>query len=118
MGDVGEVVAALEYDLTLDDVSRPDHDATTRDGRHVQIKATFQNSLTFKTTPNYYFGFKLYPDGRYEEVFNGPGRVIYDRYAARKRIGAALLSFPIAELRRLSERVPESERIPKRIITT
>src|SRR5687768_5878313 len=72
VGDVGEVIAALEYDLTLDMVSQPDHDACCADGRRVQIKATFKDSLTFKTCPDYYLGFKLYPDGRYEEVFNGP----------------------------------------------
>jgi hypothetical protein len=41
VGDVGEVIAALEYDVVLHDVSRPNHDATTSDGRNVQIKATF-----------------------------------------------------------------------------
>lgn len=29
------------------------------DGRHVQIKATFKNSLTFRRVPDYYLGFKL-----------------------------------------------------------
>lgn len=68
VGDIGEVLAALEYDVELHDVSRPNHDATTSDGRNVQIKATFKNSLTFKTVPDYYLGFKLYPDGHHEEV--------------------------------------------------
>lgn len=115
VGDVGEVIAALEYDIVLHDVSQPNHDATTSDGRNVQIKATFKESLTFKTVPDYYLGFKLYPDGRHEEVFNGPGKPIYDRYAGRKGIGAALLSFPISELRRLSLQVDERDRIKKRI---
>ena len=39
VGDVGEVLAELEYDLTLDEVSAPDHDARMRDGRRVQIRA-------------------------------------------------------------------------------
>ena len=68
VGDIGEVIAELEYDLTLDKVSVPDHDAQMRDGRRVQIKATFKDSLTFKTCPDYYLGFKLYPDGEFEEV--------------------------------------------------
>jgi hypothetical protein len=87
VGDVGEVIAELEYDVALHDVSQPNHDATTSDGRNVQIKATFKDSLTFKTVPDYYLGFKLYPDGRHEEVFNGPGKVIYHRYVARKGVG-------------------------------
>lgn len=116
VGDIGEVIASLEYDLRLDDGCFPDHDATTSDGRRVQIKATFKNQLTFRSTPDYYLGFKLYPDGNYEEIFNGPGHVIFQQYAARKNIGVQLLSFPISKLRELSETVQESQRIPKRPI--
>ena len=36
VGDMGEVIAALEYDLILHDVSRPTHDATTLDGRNAR----------------------------------------------------------------------------------
>lgn len=114
VGDVGEVIAALEYDLVLHEISQPTHDATTSDGRNVQIKATFKNSLTFKTVPDYYLGLKLYPDGRHEQVFNGPGRIIYDRYIERKGVGVVLLSIPISELRRLSNDIPANERIPRR----
>jgi len=115
VGDVGEVIAALEYDVVLHDVSQPNHDATTTDGsRHVQIKATFKDSLTFKTVPDFYLGFKLYADGRHEEVFNGPGKIIFERYSGRKGCGVVLLSFPIAELRKLSKQVPDGDRIAKR----
>ncbi len=114
VGDIGEVIAALEYDLTLDTVSQPTHDATCADGRLVQIKATFKDALTFKTCPDYYLGFKLFPDGRYEEVFNGPGLLIQERFSARRGIGQQLLSFPIAQLRNVSAQVTAAERIPKR----
>lgn len=114
VGDVGEVIAALEYDVVLHAVSQPNHDATTSDGRNVQIKATFKDSLTFKTIPECYLGFKLYPDGRHEEIFNGPGHLIYDRYVSRKRVGVGLLSFPITELRKLSAQVAEGDRIQRR----
>src|SRR5579864_8849265 len=69
VGDIGEVIAELEYDLTLDRVSQRDHDATDRAGRRVQIKATFKDSLTFKTCPDFYLGFWLKSDGSFEEVF-------------------------------------------------
>lgn len=114
VGDIGEVIAALEYDVILDSISQPDHDARCRDGRRVQIKATFKDSLTFKTCPDYYLGFKLYADGRHEEVFNGPGRMILDRYHGRKGIGTQLLSFPIGALRSLSAHVDPADRIPRR----
>lgn len=114
VGDIGEVIAGLEYDIELDDISRPDHDARTRDGRRVQIKATFKNSLTFRRCPDLYLGFKLYADGRHEEVYNGPGRLILERYGRRKGIGMELLSFPVRELRSMSTAVAASERVPKR----
>ena len=114
VGDIGEVIAALEYDVVLFEISQPDHDETTSTGRRVQIKATFKDYLTFKTVPDYYLGFKLFPDGRHEEIFNGPGNVIYERYKHRKGIGVQLLSFPLRELKALSRGVLDHERIPRR----
>ena len=114
VGDIGEVIAALEYDIILYAVLVSGHDGETSDGRRVQVKATFKKSLTFRTVPDYYLGFKLFEDGRYEEIFNGPGRVIFDRYNNRKGIGKDLLSFPNEELRQLSLRIPSSEKIGKR----
>jgi hypothetical protein len=117
VGDVGEVIAELKYDLKLDDRSRPVYDAVARGNRQVQIKAGFGNSLTFRQVPDYYLGLKLYRDGGYEEVFNGPGRVIAERYKKRQGIGDVLLSFPIAELQRLSKDVAAADRIPLRTRT-
>lgn len=114
VGDIGEVIAELEYDLRLDETSRAGHDAESCDGRQVQIKATFKDSLTFRTCPDYYLGFKLHADGTYEEVFNGPGQLLLNRFSSRKGIGVQLLSFPISELRRLSAQVDPKERIPRR----
>lgn len=114
VGDIGEVIAELEYDLTLDQVSVRDHDAQMPDGRRVQIKATFKDSLTFTTCPDYYLGFKLYPDGRFDEVFNGPGKLILARFSHRKDIGKKLLSIPITALRAVSDQVDVADRVPRR----
>lgn len=114
VGDIGEVIAALEYDVILNDVSLPGHDAVTSDGRRVQIKATFKDRLTFKTVPDFYLGFRLFRDGRHEEIYNGPGDLIYKRYASRKGVGNILLSFPLSELRRLSATVGSEARIPRK----
>jgi uncharacterized protein DUF6998 len=102
VGDIGEVIAELEYDVTLDEKLRPGRDGVTSDHRNVQIKATFKDSLTFGTCPDYYLGFKLNENGDYEEVFNGPGKIIFECYRGRKDIGVKLLSFPITDLRKLS----------------
>lgn len=91
VGDIGEVIAALEYDVVLDDVQRPRHDAKTSDGRDVQIKATFKRHLTVRAVPDYYLGFQLFPDGEFEEVYNGPGLPIAERFRHRKGFGDSLL---------------------------
>jgi hypothetical protein len=114
VGDIGEVIAALEYGLSLDEVQRPRHDARTPDGRDVQIKATFKQSLTMRSVPDFYLGFRLLPNGEFEEVYNGPGLPIANRYGHRKGFGEALLSFPVSELRKLSASIPEPQRIPRR----
>ena len=114
VGDIGEVIAALEYDMEVHEVSQAKHDGVTPDGRLVQVKATFKDSLTFKTIPELYLGFKLHPNGEFEEIYNGPGQLIYDRYSHRKGIGSSLLSFPLTELRKLSATVPADQRIARR----
>jgi len=114
VGDIGEVIAALEYDLTLYEVLHADHDGETSDGRKVQVKATFKDALTFKTVPDLYLGFKLYENGDHEEVYNGPGKVIFERYRYRKGIGETLLSFPVEDLKKISREISYGERVPKR----
>ena len=114
VGDIGESLAGLDYHVLLDTKSRKLHDGVTPDGRNVQIKATFQDHLTFTKTPELYLGLKLYPDGTYEEIFNGPGQLIYDRYAHRAHIGQKLLRFPIKELKAICQSVPPESRVSRR----
>jgi len=114
VGDIGEIIASLDYEVELFPVQKADHDGITPDDRKVQIKASFKDSLTFKTKPDYYLGLKLYRDGHYEEIYNGPGINIYNRYSHWKGIGEKLLSFPMRELKKLSNKVTANERIPKR----
>ncbi len=116
VGDIGEVLAAVAYDIILDEVSQPKHDGTTSDNRRVQIKATFQDHLTFSSIPDYYLGIAIDKDGRWEEIYNGPGRYIAERYAGRKGIGSNFLRFPNKDLREISTKIPTNERINKRNI--
>ncbi len=115
VGDIGEIIAATEFDVTLDEVGRAEHDGKTRDGRLVQVKATFQNELTFRKTPQLYLGFKLYPDGDHEVIFNGPGHIIFDEYKNRKGIGVNLLRFPNSRLKELSAAISDKDRVPVRL---
>ncbi|MDD5339423.1 MAG: hypothetical protein PHG35_08515 [Dehalococcoidales bacterium] len=114
VGDLGEIIAELNYDVILYPKSKPFYDGESSDGKKIQIKATFQDELTFGKVPEYYLGFKLFRDGRYEEIYNGPGMPIFDRYNHRKNIGVKLLRFPNSELRELASNVPIENRIKKR----
>ncbi|MHB8283641.1 MAG: DUF6998 domain-containing protein [Caulobacteraceae bacterium] len=115
VGDIGELVAAREFDIVLDRCSRPLYDATTREGgRNVQIKATFLDTPGFGKEPELFLGLKLSPDGTHEVVFNGPGKVIGEAFAHRKGIGEKLLSLPVDRLRELGSQVAEEDRIKTR----
>jgi hypothetical protein len=116
VGDIGEVLAELYYDVELYHTIVAYHDGETSDGRKVQVKATFKDSLTYGHIPDFYLGLKIFPDGNFEEVFNGPGYLIQREFQHRKGIGKKLLGFPIKRLKTLSERVTVGDRIPKRVI--
>lgn len=114
VGDIGEVLAAEEYDVTLNRKLRKGYDGKTSDGRFVDVKATFKESLAFRTIPQYCIGFKLYRNGSYEVVFNGPGKLIAHRYRHRDGVGKKQLSFPISELKQLSASVSRNQRVRRR----
>jgi hypothetical protein len=114
VGDIGEVIAELEYNLVIDEKSQPGHDATTPEGRRVQVKATFKNSLTFSSVPDIYLGLRLFEDGSFEEIYNGPGHIIATRYKDRKGLGEKLLSFPITELKKLQAQVAGNDTVKRR----
>ncbi len=114
VGDIGEAIVQRDYDVMLYDTLVEGYDGETSDGRLVQIKATFKNSLTFKTIPDYYIGIKINEDGTYSEIYNGSVEPIRIKYGHRKGFGTKLLSFPNAVLKELSNNVPANQKIPKR----
>jgi hypothetical protein len=114
VGDIGEIIAAREFEITLDQIQRAGHDAKTLAGQDVQIKATFGDSLTFTTEPALYLGLKLFRDGGHEVIFNGPGHYIRSEYAHRKGFGEKQLSFPVFRLNKISNQIPENEKVRRR----
>jgi len=113
VGDIGEVIAEKLFQIKLHAKLVPYYDAVALydPEMNIQIKATFKESLTFNHQPDYYIGIKLYEDGEFKVIYNGPGKYIYEAYKHRKGIGEKLLSFPIKNLQKISSKVDESERI-------
>ena len=114
VGDIGEVLVHRDYAIKLYDKLVGGYDGETSDGRKVQIKATFKNSLTFSKIPDYYLGIKINADGTYIEIYNGPSKNIEKKYRHRKGFGKILLSFPNSVLMELSNNITAKDRIPKR----
>ena len=114
VGDIGEAIVQRDYDVDLYEVLVAGYDGETSDGRLVQIKATFKDSLTFGAIPDYYIGIKIREDGSYTEIYNGPTGPIQKKYGHRKRFGEKLLSFPNTVLSELSKEISNEQRIPKR----
>jgi len=116
VGDIGEVVASLAYKLTLNEGLTKHHDAICDEGRNVQIKTTFGTSLTFPVhhVPDYCVGIRMNRDGRFEEIYNGPGALIQQQLAGRKPTRTGLHGGLMAMLWLINATVAEEDRIPRR----
>lgn len=116
VGDIGEILVEASYDVKLFEDMQPHYDGKTANGHLVQIKATMKNSLGFPVdhVPDYYLGIKVHKDGRFSEVFNGPGAIASEAVKNRKPPKANLHAVGIQALARLSSKVSPKERIPLR----
>ncbi|MGH7147818.1 MAG: DUF6998 domain-containing protein [Nitrospiraceae bacterium] len=119
VGDIGEVLAEEAYDIKLFEDLQRHHDATSTDGQLVQIKATMQKNLTFPVDhiPLYYIGIQIHSDGRFTEVFNGPGALAWEAVKNRKPTKTNLHSVSVSALTKLNAKVAPKDRIPKRALT-
>jgi len=118
VGDIGEVLAEETYQIKLLPGLAKHYDAICTDGtkRKVQIKATMKQSLTFPCNhiPDYYLGIRITSEGKIEEVFNGPGKIIGDKLVHKKWPKTGMYTVAINSLKKLNEQVPTELRIPKR----
>lgn len=110
IGSIGEVIAAEEYDLELFEASHPVHDAKTKDGKQVQIKATQGDKITISECPEYLIVLKIHRDGGFEEVYNGSGDIAWGLVGKRQKTGQCHVS--LAKLRAAMVEIPERDRLP------
>ena len=83
VGSLGECLVADAYDHELMPPSNLGYDATTKDGRRVEIKATQANRVAFRSCPEYCIAIRILPNGTFHEVFNGPGKPIWDCFSGK-----------------------------------
>ena len=109
VGSIGEVLSAHYYNLQLLPPGQETHDAVSRDGRKVQIKATQVKSIGISSEPDYLIVIKILPNGQHEEIYNGPGHLAWSNAGKMQKNGQRPIG--LTKLSKLMEKVPESERI-------
>lgn len=109
VGSLGEVLAANTYGLELLPSSSERHDARAPDGRLVQVKATQTRRVSIYSEPDHLIVLKLYRDGSFEEVYNGPGAAAWQSAGKIQKNGQRPIS--VSRLRKLMNDVAPQERL-------
>jgi len=113
VGDIGEILAEQLYDLELLEGQCETHDAISR-GRFVQVKTTMKNALRLGNIPDYYLGLRVDENGNVEEIFNGPGSLVWEAIKHRKRPKNHDYPIDLKFLQRLNDRVEKKDKIRRR----
>ena len=107
VGSIGEVIVAEHYGLELLRNSTETHDAVSTEGKYIQIKATQINRIAISSEPDYLIVIKLFSDGSWEEVYNGPGKPVWDNAGKMQKNGQRPIS--LSKLRCLMNSVDRKD---------
>ena len=111
VGSIGEVIVAEHYGLELLRNSTETHDAVSTDGKYVQIKATQINRIAISSEPDYLIVIKLFSNGSWEEVYNGPGKPVWDNAGKMQKNGQRPVS--LSKLKSLMISVDKKDTIAR-----
>lgn len=119
VGSLGEAAGEALFDLTLRPPSNPGYDATSVDGRTVEIKATYGNGAVAIRSTSHDHAESLIvlrlsrrSDQPTEEIYNGP---FAKAAGAAGRTGSnGQAPIRLSKLRALNAEVDENDRIPRR----
>ena len=111
VGSIGEVIVAEHYGLELLRSSTETHDAVSADGKYVQIKATQINRIAISSEPDYLIVIKLFSDGSWEEIYNGPGKPVWENAGKMQKNGQRSIS--LGKLRSLMSFVDNNDRFAR-----
>ena len=111
VGSIGEVIVAEHYGLSLLPNSTKTHDAVSKEGKQVQIKATQVKSIAISSEPDYLIVIRLLSDGSWEEIYNGPGKAAWDNAGKMQKNGQRPIS--LSKLRNLMGSVDVNDKIAR-----
>ena len=113
VGSIGECLVADAYGLHLQTASNKGFDATTQDGREVEIKATQSKSVAFRSQPEHAIVIKILPNGTFEEAYNGPGNLVWRQFLGKKLPSNGQYQISLNKLKELNMQVSDSSRVPR-----
>lgn len=111
VGSLGECLVADAYGLELMPASNKGYDALTQDGKQVEIKATQANTVAFRSQPEHTIVIKINSDGTFDEIYNGPGTLVWAQFVDKKRPTNGQYQITLGKLMKIMETVPDSEKL-------
>ncbi|MGI0154455.1 MULTISPECIES: DUF6998 domain-containing protein [Pseudidiomarina] len=115
VGSLGECIVADAYNLELKAASNKGYDAVTETGLEVEIKATQSKSVAFRSQPQHTIIIKILRDGTFEEIYNGPGALVWDQFTGKRLPSNGQFQISLNKLRQLNQTVAQSDRVPRAI---
>lgn len=113
VGSIGECLVADAYGLELQNASNKGFDAITKNGKQFEIKATQSKSVAFRCKPEHTIVIKILPNGTFEEIYKGPGKLIWDQFSEKSLPSNGQFQISLSKLKKLDAQVNDSERVPK-----
>ncbi|PHS15002.1 MAG: hypothetical protein COA86_15065 [Kangiella sp.] len=113
VGSLGECLVADAYDLELMTASNKGFDALSSKGIQIEIKATQSFRAAFRSQPEHAIVIKILPNGTFEEVFNGPGSLVWKEFENKPLPSNGQYSISLNKLKTLNTQVSEEERVPR-----
>ncbi|MFQ1884492.1 DUF6998 domain-containing protein [Aeromonas veronii] len=111
VGSIGECLVADAYGLELMNASNKGYDALSRSGLQVEIKATQAKSVAFRSQPEHTIAIKILPNGTFEEIFNGPGNLVWQQFDGKPLPSNGQYQISLNKLKELNKQVDKSQRI-------
>ncbi|WP_107852465.1 DUF6998 domain-containing protein [Oceanimonas marisflavi] len=113
VGSLGECLVADVYDLELMTASNKGHDAVTSSGLKVEIKATQSKTVAFRSEPEHAIVIRLTRDGTFEEIYNGPGALIWACFRGKPLPANGQYQISLSRLRELNRQLDDTKRVPR-----
>lgn len=95
------VWASVCYGLDLQTASNKGFDALWRGELQVEINATQAKSVAFRSEPRHIIIIRILRDGTFEEIYNGPGSIVWKEFSGRALPSNGQYQISIVRLREL-----------------